>query len=1187
MDKGGAAAEDKQAGTAAAGGASSQAAAADSAPAASTAAEKQAQQQQSESAAATAAEPREPPAAGTQDGSKAEAAAAAPEAAAATAAAPPAAAAAPHAAPGAALPGVRSAGPGPPAAGRGGVMPMPPPARARGGVLPPPSPSARGGVLPPPSLVAGRAHVRLASPPSTARDAVGRTRAMAPPVWRQQNPPVWGAAEGAPAPAPAAVGAPRPNGGAPAAAAAPAAAPDGAAAAPAAAAAAPAAAAPTPAAAAAPAPSAGAAPAAADPEVPEKTQQERMRQDFWFPPLSSDVVQNVEESYRFVTQIGEGTYGCVWLAQHRLSGDTVALKKMKLDQHQEGFPLTSVREIKIAQKMEHRNVAELREILISSDGFAALVFEYVEHDLAGILMAGHKLTTKQIRSLFYQLLNGLLIMHRNGFLHRDLKPSNILVSKDGVAKLCDFGLSRMVSRGDKVTPNVVTMWYRAPELLLDDSEYGTAVDLWSAGCLLAEMFLCKPIFKTTGQASVTAQYDQITRLCGTPNESVWPGVNTLRFYQHMSTQFRDRERCLKAYLQEQCLQTRSGYFVKGREPSLPDHAADLIDRLLALNPKSRPSVNLAFESQFFYSRDVVSHQPGDPRVSDTFDTDLRRPVPLHQVTSECHEWQVKRELQRKGNTAKLEQKRRGQQQAGGAGRPVGRGEALAAVAGSRRGHDDRRGEVVAGRGRGGELRRPDGRRILGAGGKGALQVKGAKGGGDDVRHTGRLMKWDEEKKYGFIQGGPEGPDQQVFVHLKDMVDPDAIRVGTDVEFSIKAARPEGKSAAAADVRALPTAATAAAGSGRLVGRMVQWFEAKQYGFILCSGPEGPEQTVFVHANELNNLPDPRPGTEVEFVLKPTRPGQAEGKRAVAGSVWPARAPLAAADAALPKPSSPPAGPRPPPAPGQLGQVRLAGMWYPGKVTATTHTEQGVSLAVECAQGSVSAVPLTDWVPTAAAPATAEAEVERMKAQWVAAKRQKDFATSDAIRTQLRQMGIEPEAPRGAAGRGGAEAPVVAVPGGVAPQQRSHTFPTPPGAGPPSPDWPVGRGRGDFLGGRQWQAGRKRGAREGQGGQQKRRRQDAGARQAASDAEMAAEEAPIVVPASSMANPAVAAAAGEAAPVTEAAPAPAVGNPDAAAPAAPSGAAAGAPEAAGAPAAVAGGAPQPAAAAPAPAAQMEE
>ena len=204
------------------------------------------------------------------------------------------------------------------------------------------------------------------------------------------------------------------------------------------------------------------------------------------------------ENYEWLNRIEEGTYGVVYRARDKYSGEVVALKKLKMEKEKEGFPITSLREVNMLLKAKHPNIVHVREIVVgSSMDKIYIVMDYVEHDLKALMETMKQpFLEGEVKTLMVQLLRAVHHLHDNWILHRDLKASNLLLSHKGILKVGDFGLAREYGSPLKpYTPVVVTLWYRAPELLLGTKEYSTAIDLWSVGCIFAEFLLHKPLFR--------------------------------------------------------------------------------------------------------------------------------------------------------------------------------------------------------------------------------------------------------------------------------------------------------------------------------------------------------------------------------------------------------------------------------------------------------------------------------------------------------------------------------------------------------------------------------------------------------------------------------------------------------------------------------------------------------------------
>merc|ERR1712070_822288 len=229
-----------------------------------------------------------------------------------------------------------------------------------------------------------------------------------------------------------------------------------------------------------------------------------------------------------IEKIGEGTYGVVYKAKNRLTGDLVALKKIRLEAEDEGIPSTAIREISILKELQHPNIVRLHDV-IHTEKKLTLVFEYLDQDLKKFLDSSDGFDTRTIKSSLYQLLRGVAFCHDRRVLHRDLKPQNLLINKDFELKLADFGLARAFGIPVRsYTHEVVTLWYRAPDVLMGSRKYSTPVDLWSVGCIFAEMVTGRPLFPGNNEAD---QLVRIFQILGNPTEETWPSLADLPDYK--------------------------------------------------------------------------------------------------------------------------------------------------------------------------------------------------------------------------------------------------------------------------------------------------------------------------------------------------------------------------------------------------------------------------------------------------------------------------------------------------------------------------------------------------------------------------------------------------------------------------------------------------------------------------------
>ncbi|XP_022642326.1 cell division control protein 2 homolog 1 isoform X2 [Vigna radiata var. radiata] len=203
------------------------------------------------------------------------------------------------------------------------------------------------------------------------------------------------------------------------------------------------------------------------------------------------------EQYEKVEKIGEGTYGVVYKARDRVTNETIALKKIRLEQEDEGVPSTAIREISLLKEMQHRNIVRLQDV-VHSEKRLYLVFEYLDLDLKKHMDSSPEFVKdpRQVKMFLYQILCGIAYCHSHRVLHRDLKPQNLLIDRrTNSLKLADFGLARAFGIPVRTfTHEVVTLWYRAPEILLGSRHYSTPVDVWSVGCIFAEMVNRRPLF---------------------------------------------------------------------------------------------------------------------------------------------------------------------------------------------------------------------------------------------------------------------------------------------------------------------------------------------------------------------------------------------------------------------------------------------------------------------------------------------------------------------------------------------------------------------------------------------------------------------------------------------------------------------------------------------------------------------
>lgn len=226
------------------------------------------------------------------------------------------------------------------------------------------------------------------------------------------------------------------------------------------------------------------------------------------------------ERYQKMEKIGAGMYGTVYKAKDNATGEIIALKRIRLVEDEgndmkQGIPSTTIREISLLKELKHKNIVRLYDVVNGQDRTLTLVFEYMDQDLKKYLDCNERgLDPVIVKYFLYQLLDGITNCHFHRVLHRDLKPPNLLINIKGELKIADFGLARALGISQhSYTHEVVTLWYRAPDVLLGSRNYSTSVDIWSIGCIFAEMVNGVPLFPGKAEGD---QLDIIFSKLGTP-----------------------------------------------------------------------------------------------------------------------------------------------------------------------------------------------------------------------------------------------------------------------------------------------------------------------------------------------------------------------------------------------------------------------------------------------------------------------------------------------------------------------------------------------------------------------------------------------------------------------------------------------------------------------------------------------
>ncbi|XP_069040406.1 cyclin-dependent kinase 16 isoform X3 [Lepisosteus oculatus] len=286
------------------------------------------------------------------------------------------------------------------------------------------------------------------------------------------------------------------------------------------------------------------------------------------------------ETYVKLDKLGEGTYATVYKGRSKLTDNLVALKEIRLE-HEEGAPCTAIREVSLLKDLKHANIVTLHDIIHTQKSLT-LVFEYLDKDLKQYLDdCGNCIHMHNVKLFLFQLLRGLAYCHSRKVLHRDLKPQNLLINERGELKLADFGLARAKSIPTKTYSNeVVTLWYRPPDILLGSTDYSTQIDMWGVGCIFYEMSTGRPLFPGS---TVEEELHFIFKLLGTPTEETWPGIGSNEdFISFNYPRYRADN-------------------LHSHTPRLDSDGVELLSKLLQFEGRKRISADEAMRQPYFHS----------------------------------------------------------------------------------------------------------------------------------------------------------------------------------------------------------------------------------------------------------------------------------------------------------------------------------------------------------------------------------------------------------------------------------------------------------------------------------------------------------------------------------------------------------------------------------------------------------
>lgn len=290
----------------------------------------------------------------------------------------------------------------------------------------------------------------------------------------------------------------------------------------------------------------------------------------------SNASESENDRYTQDIVLGEGTYAVVYKGTQNSTGRVVAIKKIKVREMKDGLDMSAIREIRALKELRHPNIIELIEVYMQNYNLN-LILEFLETDLEIIIKEKSVVfMPSDIKSWMLMTLRGLEHCHKNWILHRDLKPNNLLLASNGLLKIADFGLAREFGDLHHMSYQVVTRWYRAPELLFGSRFYSEGIDMWAVGCIFAELMLRTPFLAGDNELH---QLETTFKALGTPTEAIWPGMKKLPLYVDFENFPRTSLRALFT--------------------AASNEALDLLEKMLIFDPTKRISAENALKHKYF------------------------------------------------------------------------------------------------------------------------------------------------------------------------------------------------------------------------------------------------------------------------------------------------------------------------------------------------------------------------------------------------------------------------------------------------------------------------------------------------------------------------------------------------------------------------------------------------------------